>query len=41
MGREKVGPRIGRFACVAKHRGSPMSDEIVEYRIGERGLEIS
>ena len=40
MGREKVGPRIGRFVCVAKHRGSPMSDEIVEYRIGERGLEF-
>jgi len=40
MGREKVGPRIGRFLCVAKHRGSAMSDEIVEYRIGDRGLEF-
>jgi RecA/RadA recombinase len=38
MGREKVGLRVGRFLCVAKHRGSAMSDEIVEYRVGERGL---
>lgn len=40
MGREKVGLRVGRFACVAKHRGSAMSDEIVEYRVGERGLRF-
>jgi len=40
MGREKVGTRIGRFLGVAKHRGSAMSDEIVEYRITERGLEL-
>jgi hypothetical protein len=40
MGREKVGPRLGRFLCVAKHRASAMSDEILEYRIGERGLEL-
>src|SRR5262249_50626779 len=40
MGREKVGTRIGRFLGVAKHRGSAMTDEIVEYRIGDRGLEI-
>jgi hypothetical protein len=38
MGREKVGNRIGRFLCVVKHRGSAMADEIVEYRIGDRGL---
>jgi len=38
MGREKVGLRVGRFLCVAKHRGSAMSDEIVEFRVGERGL---
>jgi len=38
MGREKVGTRVGRFACVAKHRGSAMTDEIVEYRISERGI---
>jgi len=40
MGREKVGNRIGRFVAVAKHRGSAMSDEIVEFRVGERGLEF-
>lgn len=40
MGREKVGSRIGRFVCVAKHRGSGMSDEIVEFRVGDRGLEF-
>ncbi|HEV8310086.1 MAG TPA: ATPase domain-containing protein [Methylomirabilota bacterium] len=38
MGREKVGTRVGRFVGVAKHRGSAMTDEIVEYRIDERGL---
>ena len=40
MGREKVGNRLGRFVCVAKHRGSAMSDEIAEFRIGARGLEF-
>jgi hypothetical protein len=40
MGREKVGRRIGRFLCVAKHRGSAMTDEIVEYRVGEQGLVL-
>jgi hypothetical protein len=38
MGREKVGTRVGRFLAVAKHRGSAMSDEIVEYRVGPEGL---
>ena len=38
LGREKVGNRVGRFLCVVKHRGSAMADEIVEYRIGDRGL---
>jgi KaiC/GvpD/RAD55 family RecA-like ATPase len=38
MGREKVGTRVGRFLAVAKHRGSAMADEIVEYRIGEAGI---
>lgn len=38
MGRERVGTRIGRFVCVAKHRGSAMADEIVEYRIGGTGI---
>jgi hypothetical protein len=38
MGREKVGLRVGRFLCVAKHRASAMTDEIVEYRIGPEGI---
>ncbi|MGH7318571.1 MAG: RAD55 family ATPase [Candidatus Rokuibacteriota bacterium] len=38
MGREKVGTRVGRFLCMAKHRGSAMTDEIVEYRITDRGF---
>ena len=40
MGREKVGTRVGRFLAVAKHRGCAMTDEIVEYRITERGLVL-
>jgi hypothetical protein len=40
MGSERVGTRIGRFVCVVKHRGSGMSDEIVEYRVGERGIAV-
>ena len=38
MGSERVGNRIGRFACVVKHRGSAMSDEITEYRVTDRGV---
>ncbi len=40
MGSERVGTRLARMLCVVKHRGSTMSDEIVEYRIGDRGLEL-
>ncbi|HXG16718.1 MAG TPA: ATPase domain-containing protein [Calidithermus sp.] len=40
MGSERVGTRLARLLCVVKHRGSTMSDEIVEYRIGDRGLEL-
>ncbi len=40
MGSERVGDRVGRFLCVVKHRGSAMSDEIVEYRIGSPGIEF-
>lgn len=40
MGNERVGTRVGRFLCVLKHRGSPMSDESAEYRITERGIEF-
>ena len=38
MGSERVSNRIGRFLCVVKHRGSAMSDEIAEYRVGEQGI---
>jgi KaiC/GvpD/RAD55 family RecA-like ATPase len=38
MGSERVGNRMGRFLCVVKHRASAMSDEIVEYRVTERGI---
>lgn len=40
MGSERVGARLGRFLCVVKHRGSAMSDEITEYRIGAGGIEF-
>lgn len=40
MGSERVGSRVGRFLSVVKHRGSAMSDQIVEYRIGRRGIEF-
>lgn len=40
MGSERVGSRLARLMCVVKHRGSAMSDGIVEYRIGARGLEL-
>jgi len=39
-GTERVGTRVGRFLSVVKHRGSTMSDAIVEYRITERGIEF-
>jgi hypothetical protein len=40
MGSERVGNRLARMLTVVKHRGSAMSDEIVEYRIGSAGLEL-
>jgi len=40
LGSERLGNRLARMVCVVKHRGSEMSDEIVEYRIGSRGIEI-
>jgi hypothetical protein len=40
LGSERVGNRLARMLCVIKHRGSAMSDEIVEYRIGARGIEL-
>jgi RecA/RadA recombinase len=41
MGSERVGSRLVRMLCVVKHRGSAMSDEIAEYRIGPAGLELA
>jgi glutamate synthase domain-containing protein 1 len=40
MGSERVGNRLARFLCVVKHRGSAKSDEIVEYRVTDRGFEL-
>jgi KaiC/GvpD/RAD55 family RecA-like ATPase len=40
MGSERVGNRLGRFLYVVKHRGSAKSDDIAEYRVTERGLEL-
>ncbi len=40
MGSERVGSRLARLLAVVKHRGSAMTDEIVEYRVTERGLEF-
>ena len=41
MGSERLGSRVGRFLCVVKHRGSAMSDEIAEYRIGPEGIVLT
>lgn len=41
MGSERVGHRLARLLAVVKHRGSAMSDEIAEYRIGPAGLELA
>lgn len=38
MGRRTEGDRVGRFLHVAKHRGSAVSDAIVEYQVTETGL---
>ncbi|MBI3638098.1 MAG: recombinase RecA [Candidatus Rokubacteria bacterium] len=40
MGSERVGNRMARLLSVVKHRGSAMSDEIVEYRITGEGLAL-
>jgi RecA/RadA recombinase len=40
LGHERDGHRLARMLCVVKHRGSAMSDEIVEYRIGPTGLQF-
>ncbi len=40
MGRTKSEGRMGRALYVAKHRGSACGDEIVPYRLTDRGLEF-
>jgi hypothetical protein len=40
LGSERVGSRLARMLCVVKHRGSAMSDEIVEYRVTDRGFVL-
>lgn len=40
MGRTRQEGRMGRALYVAKHRGSACSDEIVPYRITDRGIEL-
>ena len=40
MGSERVGQRMARMLAIVKHRGSAMSDEIVEYRITSEGLVL-
>ena len=40
LGSEREGSRLARKLCVVKHRGSAMSEDIVEYRVGPRGLEL-
>lgn len=40
MGSERIGHRVARMLSVVKHRASAMSDEIAEYRIGAKGLEL-
>lgn len=38
MGRTRESGRMGRALYIAKHRGSACSDEIIPYRITDRGL---
>jgi KaiC/GvpD/RAD55 family RecA-like ATPase len=38
MGRVREPDRLGRALYVAKHRGSPCGDEVIPYRITDRGL---
>ena len=40
MGSERIGNRVARLLSVVKHRGSAMSDEIVEYRVDAGGLQL-
>jgi len=40
MGKTREANRIGRGLHIAKHRGSVCADEIVPYRIDDRGLHL-
>ncbi len=40
MGKIRDGRTLGRALCVAKHRGSPCSEAIVPFEIGETGLRL-
>lgn len=40
LGKIREGAKLRRAAYISKHRGSQCSDEIIGYRIDERGLHI-
>jgi len=40
MGKVRDGNRIGRGLYIAKHRGSACDEQILEYRINDRGLFV-
>lgn len=40
MGRTRLGTRMGRALYVAKHRGSACGEEILPYRLTDRGVVI-
>ncbi len=40
MGRTKEAGRMGRALYIPKHRGSACSDDVIPYRITDRGLEL-
>ena len=40
MGRIREGEKFARGLVIAKHRGSACTDEVIRYRIGEKGLAV-
>jgi len=40
MGRVRDGTKFRRALYVAKHRGSACTDEIIPYRIDDRGIHL-
>ncbi len=40
LGKIRDGARIRRALYIPKHRGSPCSEEIVPYRIDEKGVHV-